>query len=289
MCAWVASGDRSGRCHAEHMRSEARHPETTRRLGWHPGSAGARSAAGLAVLLVAVAWLVTPHPVPLYDGVGIPDEPYRYVHTPVGAKRTAAPTGGTGRSAVTNGTNSSFLNVFTGESGPQATVNVPDAGVAAPSGPVIVRITPLAPSGQPPGSSLDGNLYQVDITSAHGPLSLTAAASQGAIYQRAPRQVPTEVVLYRSGPGQVWRGLETQQAGNDIWGAVPPGPGQFALSTKAPVVQGPSAAGAGDAVPAPVHANNFPAWAVLLLGVLLALGAVILVIRRRANQAADRT
>ena len=271
------------------MRRAASYPETTRRGSWFRGDVRARPAAGLAVVLIAVAWLVTPHPVPLYDGVGIPDEPYRYVQAPAGAKRTAAPTGGTGRSAVTNGTNSSFLNVFTGESGPQATVNVPDAGVAATSGSVTVRITPLAPSEPPPGSSLDGNVYQVDITSAQGSLSLTAAASQGAIYLRAPRQVPTEVVLYRSGPGQPWRGLDTQQAGNDVWGAVPPGPGQFALATKAPVVQGPSAAGAGAAVPAAVHTQSFPSWAVVLLGVLLALVAMILVIRRRANQTADRT
>lgn len=258
-------------------------------MSWLRGAAGARPAAGLAVLLVAVAWLVTPHPVPLYDGVGVPDEPYRYVRAPVGAKRTTAPTGATGRSAVTNGANTSFLNVFTGESGPQATVNVPDAGVAAPSGPVTLRITPLEPSEPPPGSGIDGNVYQVDITSAQRPLSLTAAASQAAIYLRAPRQAPTEVVLYRSGPGQPWRALDTQQAGNDVWGAVPPGPGQFALSTKAPVVQGPSAAGAGHAAPAAVPTRGLPAWAVVLLGVLLALVAMILVIRRRANQAADRT
>ena len=217
-----------------------------------------------------------------------PDEPYRYVHAPAGAKHTAAPTSGVGGSDVSNGTNSAFLNVFTGESGPQATVNVPDGGVTAQAGPVTVQITPLAPTQEPAGTSIDGNVYQVDITAAQRPLSLTAAASQGAIYLRAPRQVPTEVVLYRSGPGQPWRGLDTQQAGNDVWGAVPPGPGQFALTTKAPVVQGPSAAGAGPAVPAAVHAKGFPAWAVALLGVLLALVAMILVIRRRANQA-DRT
>ena len=236
----------------------------------------------VAVLLIAVAWLVTPRPVPLYDGVGLPDEPYRYVHAPAGARVTPAPTGATARSSVAKGLNITFLNAFSAESGPQVTVNLPDGGVAAASGPVTVRILALAPVGQPPGTSVDGNVYQVEISSPGGAVHLTPAAADGAVYLRAPRQIGKEVMLYRTAPGLPWRGLPTQQAGNDVWGAVPPGLGQFALAARAPLVYGPSAAGSG-AAPAAVRPGRFPVAAAVLLGVLAVLAALVLLIRRRAR------
>ena len=264
------------------MRRGLDHHENTGRVSRRRVEVGVRGAIGLAVLLVAGAWLITPHPVPLYDGVGLPDEPYRYVHVPAGAKGTAAPTSGTGGSDVANGTNSSVLNVFTGESGPQATLDLPEGGVSAVSGPVTVQITPLAPLQDAPAATIDGNDYQVGVSSPDGPVGWTSVASQGALHLRAPRQGHTEVVLYRPGAGQPWRGLATEQSGNDVWGAVPPGPGQFALAASAPLVYGPSAAGTQTVPQAPGHTKGFPAWAVVLLGVLLALVALIFVIRTRA-------
>ena len=48
----------------------------------------------VAAALLGLGWLLTPRTAPpLYDGVGFPDEPYRFVVAPAGApKTTKAPT-----------------------------------------------------------------------------------------------------------------------------------------------------------------------------------------------------
>lgn len=55
-------------------------------------SAGRPGRVALAAAALAAAWLLTPAAVPLYDGVGFPDEPYRYVVPPTGYRTTPPPT-----------------------------------------------------------------------------------------------------------------------------------------------------------------------------------------------------
>lgn len=117
---------------------------------------GGTPRALLAALILWAGWLVTAHPVPIYDGLGLPDEPYRYVQAPAGAKHADPPTIGIGGVEVTHGVTNGFLNVFTGETGPQATVNLPEGGMSARGGPVSVQLMPLAPSDEPPGMSTTG-------------------------------------------------------------------------------------------------------------------------------------
>jgi hypothetical protein len=38
----------------------------------------------LALVALPLAWLLAPGAVPLYDGINLPDEPYRYVVPPAG-------------------------------------------------------------------------------------------------------------------------------------------------------------------------------------------------------------
>lgn len=235
-----------------------------------------------AAVLVALAWLVTPNPVALYDGVGLPDEPYRYVNPPIGARSTPAPTGGSLSSEVLDGSNRDFLSVTTGEFGPQAAVSLPSGAVAVPSpGPVVVRVTPVAPSEQPAGTNVDGNVYQVDVMSPAGPARFTLLAAQAAIYLRAPTQRGGEVMQYRPGPGQAWRPLPTSQAGLDVWGAALPAPGQFAL-TNGPAGAGSSVA-ADAAVPAGTpQAGGFPVLADILIGLVVFLALAVVVVRWRS-------
>src|ERR1043165_2345088 len=59
-----------------------------------------------ALAALAFAWVVvTPKSVPLYDGIGAPDEAYRYVQPPSGTKPTKPPLPATADSDAGQGTN----------------------------------------------------------------------------------------------------------------------------------------------------------------------------------------
>lgn len=245
-----------------------------------PGDTGRRRLAWCAAAaLVMVGWLVTPHPVALYDGVGLPDEPYRFVTTPAGATARVAPTGGSMSMAVSDGTNRSDINVTTRESGPQATADFPQGSVAAQAGPVVVTLTPLAPTDQPVGTPVDGNVYQVDVTSPAGPVNFTAAAVDATVSLRAPQAGPRETMLYRPGTGQPWKALQTAQVGREVWAASLPGLGQYALAQDRPGSGGPAAAGPGGARDG---AGGLPVLAIALGGGVLVLLGVVAVVRRRS-------
>jgi hypothetical protein len=77
---------------------------------------------GAAALIAA--WVLVPSGVPLYDGIGFPDEPYRYAQPPAGAKTTARPGDAVGTSAGRNGASTEDLDVMSGEQGPQVEIFV---------------------------------------------------------------------------------------------------------------------------------------------------------------------
>src|SRR5581483_6600436 len=97
-----------------------------------------------AVLAALVAlrgvWLAAPpHGVPLYDGIGFPDEPYRYVDPPAGSKATPAPTLATASTDAANGSNPHAFYANSAEVGPQIAIFLgPNAVVAPPSVSTIV-------------------------------------------------------------------------------------------------------------------------------------------------------
>ena len=53
----------------------------------------------VGAVALLTAWLLAPAVTPIYDGPGFPDEPYRYVQAPAGAKATKPPT--TAKASVT--------------------------------------------------------------------------------------------------------------------------------------------------------------------------------------------
>ena len=121
----------------------------------------------VGVVVVVLGWSLTAHPVPLYDGVGFPDEPYRYVKPPSVSLKTAKPPGSAADALdVAQGANVNGLSLTTGESGPQAVVELPAGAVAASSGPILAQLIPTAPSDQPPGVFITGNVY--DFFGKHG-------------------------------------------------------------------------------------------------------------------------
>jgi hypothetical protein len=59
----------------------------------------------LSAVGIVVISLLSSHIVPLYDGVGFPDEPYRYVNPPVTSKKTLPPSPAETVATISHGTN----------------------------------------------------------------------------------------------------------------------------------------------------------------------------------------
>jgi hypothetical protein len=229
-------------------------------------SARRRWAAG--VLLVTAGWFASPHAVPVYDGVGAPDEPYRYVAPPAGATRTAAATTAVGRSPVKDGRSAIGLSVLTAEMGPQFSLFLPPKGLAATGSTVTVQAVPVAPTDQPSPARIDGNVYAVTLTAPAGPVTLTDQAALATLAMRATTQKqPPPVMQYRADATSPWRALETARGGLDVYYASFVGAGQYALAF-APAAQ----AGGGP-----------PVLPMVLLGVLAVLVVAVVAIRLRAR------
>jgi hypothetical protein len=223
--------------------------------------------AGVALVLVTLGRLLSPAAVPVYDGLGAPDEPYRYAAPPAGTGRTAPPTTATATSPLVNGRTRNGLSVTSAENGPQVSVYLPVGALASSGSSVVVTATPVAPTDQPPGGRIDGNVYDVAFRAA-GPVTLTSSAALAQITLRAttPPRVPP-VMEHRSAAGQPWQPLKTVRFGFDIYTSDFTGPGQYALAV---VKVAPQKKGAS---PTPY----------LLLGGVVLLVAVVVVVRLRAT------
>ena len=229
-----------------------------------------RWAGGAA--LVAFGWLLTPDAVPVYDGVSAPDEPYRYVTPPAGARSPQAPTSALGQSPVAGGRSTSGLSLSTGETGPQFSAYVPRFAFRAPGRTVQLRVTPRAPTDPPAGARLDGNIYEVAFLDPAGPVTVDPqAAALATLYLRATSsRQPGPVVEHRAAVGQPWTALDTSRGGLDVYVVALVGPGDYALAY-------PTArAGAASA--------GFPLLPVALGGAVVLAVGVVLVVRRRAPQ-----
>ncbi len=222
---------------------------------------------------------MSPHPVPLYDGVGLPDEPYRYVAPPDGTPTTVRPITVAAKAELASGVTAAYLSLVSPEFGPQVSLGVPQGALAAAAGPVTVTVTPLAPTEEPTGTTIDGNVYRVTLAAPSGPVTVTAKAKEAVIYLRAPTLTPGEGMHYRPAPGKPWQRLKTTKAGNDIWAATFAAAGDYALAVEA-TGSTSSASGGG---------RSGLLWGGLLALVVLVLAAVVLVVRRSAGDDEDET
>lgn len=199
------------------------------------------------VLLVAAAvlvlgWLVAPHPVPLYDGVGMPDEPYRYVAPPSGYRSTPPVTTAQTQIDLQGGVSCCELEARSGEQGPQVALYVPRGGLRAPGdGPLTVVAQPVAP---PPGAApvakgkFEGNAYRVSARSAAGAAALTPEGARATLQLRAlSGNTPGPKMFFRPDAGTPWRMLPTGKVGFDIFESQFVGTGDYVL------VRGPGGGG----------------------------------------------
>ncbi|MEP6697791.1 MAG: hypothetical protein ABJA34_13080 [Pseudonocardiales bacterium] len=239
------------------------------------------AAAGLMM-----AWLAAPVTAPLYDGVGFPDEPYRYVTRPAGdTKVTAPPSSVSVRMPVVDGTTDGF-NAASREQGPQVSVFVPTGALVAPKDAhsILLQAVPLAPAGPADAGPVEGNVYRLSATADVGKPSLALVKNKIQIVMRATTaRQPDPVMEYRAAGGKAWTRLSTARYGTDVYAASVRGFGDYALVfARAPVGVSTSARSAG---------LGKYAYALILGGLLLLLGSIVLGIRlvraRAAAAAAD--
>jgi len=231
-------------------------------------SPGHRWLAG--ALLVGAGFLASPSALPVYDGLPSSDEPYRYVSPPPGATKTAPPTSVASDTPVVHGTNAQGFSLQTAEVGPQLSVFVPQSALRAARGPIHVAIAPSAPTGAPPGQVANGNTYTITFTAAGGPVTMDPLhAAIATLYLRSTdRSTPQPNMYYRAAAADAWQALQTTAGGFDVRVAAFKGPGEYQL------FRAPQAAAE--------KKGRSPVLAVVIVGIVVLLGAVVLVIRLRA-------
>jgi hypothetical protein len=227
--------------------------------------------ASVAALLVA--WLVAPAVVPIYDGAGFPDEPYRYVQSPDG-KPTKPPTDAKATVQVNAQGLSSAAYSNSAERGPQIVLYLPAGSLKAPAGATSIQVseTPLAATPPlPADGTIVTNVYRVAATTTSaGPVQVVGKSENQlpTLQMRAPSaQQPGPVVERRTSSG--WQRMDTLRVGQDIYQASAPQFGDWALvQVRTPVSKKSSGGGGGVNV------------GLLAAGIgLLALAGIILAIR----------
>lgn len=185
-----------------------------------------------ALGLLCLAWVITPRPAtpPLYDGVGFPDEPYRYVAAPPGARPTNPATAITSDAKVSQGLGAEVL-AASAEQGPQIRLEFGEGTLQAAQNATVIHVSaqPTAPTAQPGDGTVWGNVYHLTATSDAGPVQVHAGpGTLTSITMRSPSPPPPEPVIeYNGGTG--WRQLQTSRTGNDFFTAPLAGPGDYAV------------------------------------------------------------
>ena len=184
---------------------------------------------GLAAVLATAA--LAPAAVPIYDGIGNPDEPYRYVKPPASAQTTKAPTSASIVVPV-HGSTSVAEYANTGESGPQLSLYLPLGAIQVPAGvsSVTVTATPTAPSSPlPTDGTIVTNVYRITATANGKDVSVVGSGKrQPTLQMRAPSgQQPGPQFEYLTSSG--WKPQQTIRVGVDVYQAQVPGLGDWAL------------------------------------------------------------
>lgn len=126
-------------------------------------------AAG-AVLLGGV-WLLSAVPAPpLYDGLGLPPEPYRYLNPPPRSHQAGPPTSVT-RTLTLTSTGSPFFVLQTAEQPPQAQLHLDENAIVSPRGPqkLTLSLKPVPPPSDAPSDGIiAGNVYRLSAVAQSG-------------------------------------------------------------------------------------------------------------------------
>jgi len=185
-----------------------------------------------AIALLLTAWLVSPAVMPLYDGPGNPDEPYRYVDAPAGSPQKGPPTTATSTIPVRNGVNTAVIT-NSAEVAPQISVYIPAGALQAPAGATTITVTATPSAPKPPlptDGTIVGNVYTVTATAAGGPVAVVGKGDNQSptVQLRAPsaKQPGPTFELF---DGKKWTSSETIRVGQDRYQTFAPKLGMLAL------------------------------------------------------------
>lgn len=258
-----------------------------------PARRGRRIAVALAAL--SLAWLAAPGggAPPLYDGLGAPDEPYRYVDPPDGYRKTAPP--GSAVADVTTSSHNPVIIAASDEQAPQITLRLIGSDLAPPVGSALVHLRgkPVHPTTAP--RNLYGNVYEVTATASGRPLTLRSS-NLDLLIMRSPDPPAFPVSMeYNNGTG--WRQLATFKIGYDIYECVLVGFGEYGITKNKPTANPTQRASGNSAGSVPArrpggstpaaHAATVNRALVAVLGTALAtlIASIIAIrIRRRPRQ-----
>ncbi len=234
----------------------------------------------LAGILVIAVSFINGKAVPIYDGLGQPDEPYRYVAPPASQKNPAPPPTDANETFTPDKINGDINGVFivSKESGPQISFNLSQNSVIFSAGAKSVnfKAEPLAPTDQPNDGTIDGNVYRLTMTPDGGSVSFAPNSSSVFKYvdMRLPQNFPPGAIIeHKPETGSGWQKLQTNQVGQDIYEARFEQTGDFAMVTphKATGSNGQK------------HKNKTPLY-IGEAAIVVAIAAVIIAIRYMNRQ-----
>ncbi|MFN0284181.1 MAG: hypothetical protein ACKVZ6_19705, partial [Kineosporiaceae bacterium] len=255
----------------------------------------------LALLALGATVTVRPPDAPpLYDGLGFPDEPYRWVSPPAGQTRTPQPPTPASATIEVSGGESGPARAFSGEQGPQVAFAVADGAFTAPSGATAIEMTAVpeaVPAAEPAGGVVVSNLYRLSATSGGTPVPLAASATV-VVNLRADRAT-TQSVVVSAWDGTSWTQIPTRQVGTEIYAAQVPTLDPVAVvrldqgvraTVEAPLPSAGATAGAGPdggtGTGTSVGDDGGIGGRTLLLtvgGIVALLAAALVVLRRRTG------
>ena len=204
-----------------------------------------RSRRGWWIVAVSVlaAWAVIglrpAHAVPLYDGIGFPDEPYRWLQAPQGTAKTPAVTPANATVTVSPQGSTDSVRAFSAEQGPQIAFAIRQGALAPPAGATSVHLRAVAtpaPSVAPPQGTLVSNVYRLTATAApNGTVALHPGST--IIVNLRSDKATNDVVVLETFTGGKWTQVATTRVGTDIYAGTVPAFGDLALVRMDPGAQ----------------------------------------------------
>jgi hypothetical protein len=186
-------------------------------------------ALAVAATLLAIFWTTREWDAgpPIYDGLPLQTEPYRYLQPAPGQATTAPPTSGSENVKPSNQGLPFIVN--TNESPPQAELQADPNALAIPPGVqnLTITITPVPPAAPIPNGRLDGNVYRTSVTAPGGAPVGVLPGKHVTVFLRGTG-VSGKTVIDRFSAGR-WSPLSTQVPGTGFHAADSDQLGDFAL------------------------------------------------------------